>query len=361
MHDWPPPPDAKSDRLLEDVDTDAMPNAKHFSACLEALADVPDNHYVWNPYIGKLHGTLCEMHNKGIPNHDYSASTIPVKTMADYQNTGTEPEYVSTVFDHLDRTPAHFMSFAQVLSGQKIDMAGSGDPNASSPVDWAYFQLAFGEHKDAGSAGKGMKSAVEDFSTLNDAGLAVSNPANWEGGAQEAAAYKFEQLMNFLLHVRGPIYAELSATLAAYVALVKGARQQLDDLMAQADAALLAVDATDLSPISSLAQLLTLAGFIPGLSYGIAFGIQAASMVVSKIESEAEKKAGSPKKITIPADHSQSCVDVLRWFALEARATCEDLGRAIDDLVERLHDLIAADMKDVANAEMPVALKTWPA
>lgn len=79
-----------------------------------------------------------------------------------------------------------------------------------------------------------------------------------------------------------------------------------------------------------------LAGFVPGLPYAIAFGIGMASAVVSALESDAK---GDQEKITVPAGRRDSCVDVLRWYLDEARATCEHLAAGAKDLSERLPGL----------------------
>lgn len=363
-NEWPPPPDAESRTLLAEVDTNKMPDAKHFSACLEALANVPDA-YAWNPYIGRIDGALYEVHNNGVPNADYSGAEIPVATPLTWQNSPNAPEVVSTVFEVLGSPPEHFMSFAEVLSGQDVAMTGSAGPDAyAPPIDWAYYNLAFAQGLKTGSAGEDMKVAVADFAALNSALQAVLNTEGWAGTGQVEAAAKLTALMNFLLYIRGPVYAELAAGLTAYAALVKAAREQLDGLMAQADTALLGLDAAEGNLVGTLAVLLTLAGFLPGLPYAISFGVSAASAVVSKIEDAAKAKAKEekrPDKILIPTERSHSCVDILRWYAEQARATCQGLAEGIDSLSKRLSALIKQALDSVPDeADIPEQLRTLP-
>lgn len=337
--EWPPPPDAGSGRLLNKVDTMEMPHAKQFAACLEALASSSEVH-AWTPCIGSINGVAYEFHNHGVPNGDYQPSTIPVATPDDYLNSPAEVRYVSTVIEHLGTSPEHFMAFAQVLSGQDLSMSGAGyaADAYSTPIDWAYYNLAFSEGLAQGSASKEVKEALADYAALNSAQQAVLQ-ADWDSTAQNAAAAKFNHLMNFLLHLRGKMHAEFGATLVAYVALVKAARKQLDGLMAQADAAMRRLEAAEGDLVTTLATLLTLAGFMPGLPYAISFGIAAASGVVSKIESKAEEKKAS-EEIKIPDNRSHSCVDILRWYLEQARATCEDLADGISNLSKRLPALL---------------------
>lgn len=337
VNEWPPPAD-ESSRLLAEVDTGEMPHAAGFAACLEALAN-SSNVYEWIPCIGTLGEVKYEFHNRGVPGHDYSASSILVATPDTYLNAMLEPQYVSSVIEYLGTTPEHFMAFAEVLSGQH--------------------NLAFDKGADTGSASQDVKEALADFAELNSA-IQVLSEAVWEGPGQVAALNKFTQLMNFLIHVRGPMHAEFGATLVAYAALVKSARKQLDGIMGQADAAIRNLDASPMDLIKTLGVLLTLAGFIPAMPYALSFGIAAASIVVSKLESAAKSRE-APEEIAIPAEQSSSCVDILRWYLKQARATCETLSDGIGKLSKRLPELLDEVVNSVPeDVHLPEQLRALP-
>jgi hypothetical protein len=360
--DWPPPPDAKASRLLAEVDITEMPHAAQFSACLEALASSTDV-YAWIPCIGNVNGRIQEVHNHGVANVDYGSSSIPVATPEDYQNAATKPEYVSTVLEHLGASPEHCMAFAEVLSGQDVHMGGAVSEKQEgyvTPIDWAYYNLAFFKGGDSDSASGEVEESLADYTELQSASNAVSH-AEWSGSAKDAAVAKFDELENFLLHIRGPMYAEFGATLVAYAALVEAARKQLDGIMAQAVTAMSRLEASGGGDLgTTLAVLLTLAGFLPGLPFAISFGVAAASAVVSQIESQAKAKA-TPEKITIPGDRSHSCVDILRWYLDEARATCEGLADGVTKLTTRMVELLDEVVHTVpADAPVPEVLKALP-
>ncbi|WP_414945426.1 hypothetical protein [Amycolatopsis sp. cmx-11-32] len=360
VNEWPPPAD-ESSRLLAEVDTGEMPHAAGFAACLEALAN-SSNVYAWIPCIGTLYEVKYEFHNRGVPGHDYGASSIPVATPDEYLNAMTKPQYVSSVIEHLGTTPEHFMAFAEVLSGQHVLMSDSGyaGPDAySPPIDWAFYNLAFDKGADTGSASQDVKEALADFAELNSA-IQVLTEAVWEGPGQVAALNKFTQLMNFLIHVRGPMHAEFGATLVAYAALVKSARKQLDGIMGQADAAIRNLDASPIDLIKTLGVLLTLAGFIPAMPYALSFGIAVASMVASKLESVAKSRQ-DPEEITIPTEQSSSCVDILHWYLKQARATCEALSDGIGKLSKRLPELLDEVVNSVPeDVHLPEQLRELP-
>ncbi|MBN6041208.1 hypothetical protein [Amycolatopsis sp. 195334CR] len=349
--EWPLAPGTKpSFGLLADVDTSEMPHAEQFAASLEALANRTTEVYSSVPGIVNIEGEQHELHIHGeLGVQPTGSSSISVAYHA-HLEMALDVEYVGSVIDHLGTTPEHFMAFAQVLSGQHIAMSDTGylGPDSEGyapPIDFSYYHLAFFKVSDGGTPSGDVKEALADHAALNRAQQAIVM-SDWDSTAKEAAMEKFVGLMNFLIYLRGPMYAELGATLVTYATLVKAARKQLDGLMAQADAAMRRLDAHDPEPGKVLGTLLTLAGFIPGLPYAIAFGIGVASAVVSAIESKA--KVESSEKITIPADRSASCVDILSWFLEKARDTCEELAVGIQNLTKRLPELL-----DEVAAEIP--------
>jgi len=360
--EWPPAPDAKAGRLLAEVDVTELPNAAPFSACLEALANSTDV-YAWIPCIANVNGAVKELHNHGVPNRDYRPSSIPVATELDYQNAATKPELLHTVLEHLGTTPEHFMAFAEVLCGQDLNMGGTVTEHAEgyvTPVDWAYYNLAFFKKGDEGAASDDVKDSLADVGKINSAATAVSH-ADWSGTAKDKAVAKFTELVNFVIYVRAPMYAEFGATLVAYAALVKAARKQLDGIMAQTVTAMRRLEASPSGDlIKIVATVLTLAGFLPALPYSISFGIAAASAVVSALEAKATEKA-KPAEIMIPADRSHSCVDILRWYLDEARATCEGLADGVTKLTKRLGELLDEVMSTVPAANpVPEVLRALP-
>lgn len=358
---WPPPPDAKSSRLLAQVDTTELPHAAAFSACLEALAARADVH-AWIPCIADVSGGVKELHNHGVENHDYGPSSIEVATPSDYQNAATKPEYVSTVLEHLGASPEHFMAFAEVLSGQEVNTggpAGEHQEGYTTPVDWAYYNLAFFKKGDSETASGDVEESLADYSELNSAASAVAH-ADWSGTAKDKAVAKFAELQSYLIHIRGPMYAEFGATLVAYAALVKAARKQLDGIMEQTVTAMRRLEAAGGGDLTGVAAvLLTLAGFLPGLPFALSFGISAASAVVSEIESRA--KAEDAPDITIPGDRRNSCVDILRWYLDEARATCEGLSDGVTKLTKRMTELVDEVMRGVPGDDpVPAGLSVLP-
>lgn len=360
--EWPPPPDAKSSRLLAEVDSTEMPHAAPFSACLEALASSTEV-FAWIPCIGNVNGRPHEVHPHGVANREYGPSSIPVATPEDYQNAAMKPEFISTVLEHVGASAEHFMAFAEVLSGQDLNMGGAAPSEEQegyvTPIDWAYYNLAFHKGGTSGSASGEVKESLADFAELRSASSAVSHTI-WSGTGKDAAVRKFDELENFLLHIRAPMHAEFGATLVAYAALVKAARKQLDGIMAQAVAAMRRLEASGGGDIvATVALLLTLVGFLPGLPYALSFGVAAASAVVSEIESRA--KAEDAPDITIPGDRRNSCVDILRWYLDEARATCEGLSDGVTKLTKRLGELLDQVMHEVPGDEpVPAALNGLP-
>lgn len=359
--EWPPPAGAESQKLLVKVNAEDMPNAKPFSACLEALANASVV-TAWTPSIGTLYGEEREFHGLGVPGKSYEPSSIRVATPADWQNAAEKPEFARTVLEHLGASPEHFMAFAQVLSGQDIAMGAAvseGGEGYAPPIDWAYYNLAFDKSVQSDSPSGDVKAALADHAQLTRAVLAISN-TTWEGSGQIAAVRKFAELMNFLIYIRGPMYAEFGATLVAYATLVKAARKQLDGIMAQAHTAMHGLDAAEGDFIKTMAALLTIAGFLPGLPFALSFGLAAASAVVSKIEGDAGKKK-DPVEITIPGNRSHSCVDILDWYLDEARATCETLADGITKLTKRLGELINEVMTTVPpTGTVPEVLSRLP-
>jgi hypothetical protein len=335
--------------LLAGVDATEMPHAKHFAACLEVLAkrsgfDSPI------PFVGYVGQEIYEVHRNGHSEDRGLPSTLPLATWESYSELSEDQcRYVSTVIEHLGAPPEHFMAFGQVLSGQDVNLGEEGfvgPDNINTPIDWAYYNLAFDQYLDTGSAGGNVEAALADYSALNSAQEKVLE-ADWDSDAKTALATKLNHLMNFLLHFRGPLYAEFGATLVAYGALVKSARKRLDGIMAQADAAMCRLDSdVEIDPAKALSTLLVLAGFIPALPYAITFGIGVAAVVVSALEKESGAKA-TPEEVTIPGNRSHSCVDILRWYLDEARATCEQLADGTKSLSERLPALIG-DVKAAA-------------
>ncbi|GHF94893.1 MULTISPECIES: hypothetical protein [Amycolatopsis] len=361
--EWPPPPDAKAGRLLAEVDVTELPHAAPFSACLEALAASTEV-YAWVPCIANVNGRVQELHNHGVPHRDYKPSSIPVATPDAYQNAAAKPEFLHTVLQHLGTTPEHCLAFAEVLCGQDLNMGGTVTEDQEgyvTPIDWAYYNLAFFKQGDDGSASGDVKESLADLGQITSAQTAVTH-ADWSGPAKDAAVRKFAELVNFVIYVRGPMYAEFGATLIAYAALVKAARNQLDGIMAQTVAAMRRLEASNSGDVvKALAVLLTLAGFLPALPYSISFGIAAASAVVSAIDSKAKEKA-PPAEIAIPADRAQSCVDILRWYLDEARATCEALADGVTKLTKRRVELLDEVLRTVPEANpVPDVLKALPA
>ncbi|MFJ1766771.1 hypothetical protein ACIOD2_41030 [Amycolatopsis sp. NPDC088138] len=359
--EWPPPAAAESPALLVRVDVNDMPNAKPFSAYLEAL-DTVSVVTGWTPCVGTLNGVEREFHGLGVPGKVYEPASIRVATPDQWQNASEKPEFVRTVLQHLGAGPEHFMAFAQVLSGQDIAMGGTVTEEGEgyvTPIDWAYYNLAFAMNVKTESPSGNVTDALADFAELNSA-AEVINATKWEGSGKDKALGKFILLMNYLIHIRAPMHAEFGATLVAYAALIKAAREQLDGIMAQAHTAMRRLDAAEGDLVKTLAALLTMAGFLPGLPYAISFGIQAASMVVSEIEKQAEKKE-TPVKITIPDNRCHTCVDILRWYLDEARTTCEVLADGVAKLTKRLHELLDEVITTATQkAEFPEGLNALP-
>jgi hypothetical protein len=360
--EWPPPAGAESQKLLVEVDVNDMPNAKPFSAHLEALANASVA-TGWTPCIGTIGGEEeREFHGLGVPNKNYEPSSIRVATPNDWQNSPSKPEFTRTVLEHLGATPEHFMAFAQVLSGQDLGMGGAVSEDGEgyvTPIGWAYYNLAFAKDVKSGSAADDVKESLADYAELNSASQTIKN-TTWEGSGKEAAMGKFILLMNYLIYIRGPMYAEFGATLVAYATLVKAARKQLDGIMAKAYTAMRGLDAADGDFVKAMALLLTIAGFLPGLPYALSFGVAAASAVVSKIEDQAKKKE-APVEITVPDNRSHSCVDILDWYLDEARTTCEDLADGVTKLTKRMDELINEVMTTVpSDVELPEVLSKLP-
>jgi hypothetical protein len=360
---WPPSAEAKSSGLLTEVDVGEMPHAAPFSACLEALAS-STNVYAWIPCIGNVNGRAHEVHNHGVPDADHSPSSIPVATPDDYLNSAVPPEYLSTVLEHLGASPGHFMAFAEVLSGQHLGMDAKVtefQEGYVTPIDWAYYNLAFLKEGDEGSAADDVRTSLADVVQIQAAASAVAL-AKWEGLGRQAAYAKFTMLANFVVCLKIPMYAEFGATLVAYATSVKAARTQLDGIMEQAVAAMRGLEASESADLrGTLALLLTVAGFLPGLPYAIAFGSALASAVVTKIEDEAKAAEVKPAKIVIPADRAHSCVDILRWYLDEARATCEGLVDGLAKLTKRLGELLDEVVSSVPQANpIPEQLRELP-
>ncbi|UJW29165.1 hypothetical protein L3Q67_28500 [Saccharothrix sp. AJ9571] len=345
-NDWPTPrPLEDWHGLLAGVDTEQMPHARQFAACLQKLAESSDDTYSWTPYIASIGPDIYEMHANGHPGGS-ADSSIPV---GNYHHLDFGPEYICTVIQYLGTTPEHFMAFAQVLSGQHVATSDTGPagPDAYvTPIDWAYQHLAFDKGMETGSPSGQVRESVADFGELNGAMQAVIQ-SGWDSDAKEAALDNLISLMNFLIYIRGPLHAELGATVVAYAALIESARKQLNELMAHTVAALRRLEqGQDADPVKVAGTLLALAGFIPGLPYAITFGIGLASMAISTIESQAKAKE-TPQDFAIPGARSHSCVDILNWYLEKARDTCEQLSGGIGELTKRLPALLGEVMSTV--------------
>lgn len=358
-NNWPlPSPLEDGHGLLRDVDTNAFPHAKQFAACLEELVNKTSDNFSYTPYIAEINGELYEMHTNG--NLPHGPSSIHVGT---YDHLEMKPEYIGTVTGHLATIPEHFMAFAQVLSGQHVATSDSGYSSEGyvPPIDYAYHHLAFDKGLLDGSPSGNVKECLADYGELNGAMQAVVE-STWGGDAKQLALQNLIYLQNFLIYIRGPLRAELGATLVAYAALIESARKQLDGIMAEAVAAMRRLEqGQDVDPVKAVGLLLALAGFVPGLPYAITFGLGVASLAVGAIESEAKKKH-DPKDIAVPDDRSHSCVDILRWYLDEARDTCEELSVGIENLTKRLPALLDEVMRTVpADKHIQEELKQLPA